>query len=265
MNNYIALIMCLVMTGHCLYAGEDRDDWNCAKSTHFIIYFHSAEQRFINRTISEAERCYEEIAEDLGFRRYNFWTWDKRARIYIDDSAEEFHARPGQQAWTVGYAVPRAKAIYSYQDAPRFLDQVLPHEMTHLIFDEMVGYDNQAVPVWLKEGVSGYVEYSRARSMSQPYGIIVKAIRQGRLMSIQDLEDYDLQQSLDQEAVQLYYAQAFCAVHFIIEEFGEDGFTYFCELLRDRRDLLRALRAAFSFADLEEFNQEWMKFIEIKT
>lgn len=101
--------------------------------------------------------------------------------------------------------------------------------------------------------------------MAQPYEVIVKALRQGRLMSIQQMEGFNLQQSEDQEAVQLYYAQAFCAVHFMIEEFGREGFTYFCELLRDRQDIKRALRAALSFADLEEFNQAWMKFIEIKT
>ncbi len=131
-------------------------DWQLLKSTHFFIYYKGASQNTISDLAQSSEGCYNNITEELGFNRFNFWTWDNRARIYILDDPWDYQKDTGAASWSAGQAVVANKLIKTFVTAPGFLDNVLPHEMAHIIFREMVGFNNPAVPLWLEEGVATY-------------------------------------------------------------------------------------------------------------
>ena len=60
--------------------------WQVVKSTHFNIFYKNASEDVLNELIQRAEDCYDSIADDLGFNRFNFWVWDNRAKIYLFDN-----------------------------------------------------------------------------------------------------------------------------------------------------------------------------------
>ncbi|MDD5155561.1 MAG: peptidase MA family metallohydrolase [Candidatus Omnitrophica bacterium] len=254
MKRYFVCLLAVFISANFVFA----QDWNTAKSTHFIIYYKNAPGGFIDELTAKAENYYDKIADDLGFRRYNFWLWDNRAKIYIYDDEKDYQAARGQPSWSSGCAYPREKVIYSFPYAKKFFDTILPHEMGHIVFREFVGFDNPAVPAWLDEGVASYQQELRFSGA----GIIVKdALGKNKLMSLSKLNAVNPQILTDADAVNLFYAQAVSVVDYLIKEFGRDRFVVFCQTLRDKKNLDKALIWAYSFQDTGELDQAWRSYL----
>jgi hypothetical protein len=49
--------------------GVDASLWKTEKSQHYIIYYQEAPFGYVERLINEAEKYYNSILEDLGYRR----------------------------------------------------------------------------------------------------------------------------------------------------------------------------------------------------
>lgn len=234
------------------------DSWNTLKSTHFIIYYKKAPDTFLYELMDKAEDYYNRIADSLGFRRYNFWLWDNRARIYIYDNAQDYQSATGNPAWSSGCAYPREKVIHTFPYAKKFFDTILPHEMGHIIFREFVGFDNNAVPVWLDEGVASYQQDLR----SSTAGVIIKdALSKNRFIPLNKLSGLNPQSIADADTVNLFYAEAVSLVGYLVKEFGQDNFIFFCQNLRDRKNLDKALMSAYSIENIEELGKRWETYL----
>ena len=89
-----------------------------------------------------------------------------------------------------------------------------------------------------------------------------KAASNGTLNSIEKLTAINPQSITDTATVQLYYAEAISIVDYLISEFGKDNFVLFCQDLRDKRDLERAICSVYPFSNLQEFDQAWQKYLK---
>jgi len=233
--------------------------WRESKSTHFIVYYQNAPEDFINKLTEKAEGYYDEIAQDLGFTRFNFWLWDNRARIYIYDNAKDFQQATGQPEWSAGAAMPQAKIIQTYPYAQDFMETVLPHEMGHIIFREFVGFGNYAVTLWLDEGVATYQEALKRQGAN---GVVKQAMRDGKFMDMEELSRFDAQRSLDKDKVSLFYMESVSIIDYLIKEFGRENFVLFCQNLRDKKNLNRAIASAYPFSSVSEMAQSWQKYLK---
>jgi len=236
----------------------EAQDWDVFKSTHFLVYYNKAGQDSLERMTQRAEECYTAITEGLGFTRFNFWTWDDRAKIYLFDNQEGYMKATGTPAWSGGQVVAFSKVIRTFVTAPDFLDNVLPHEMGHIIFREMVGFYNPSVPLWLEEGVASYQERKRTPGIKK---YLSGQIQNGSFMGLNDLERFDLVNSKDREKVELFYLESYSLLDYLISEFGKDRFVLFCQNLRDYKDLRRALALTYSFGGREELESSWKAYI----
>ncbi|MFH0762324.1 MAG: hypothetical protein V1925_00335, partial [Candidatus Omnitrophota bacterium] len=66
-----------------MFAAVESELWLTNKSQHFIIYYQEAPHGYIDELSNSAERYYNGIVDELGYRRFNFWSWDNRAKIYM--------------------------------------------------------------------------------------------------------------------------------------------------------------------------------------
>jgi len=251
----IILFLAVLVSFNVAFAQEGQK-WKEAKSTHFVVYYKNAQDDFVDKLIEKSENYYNDIADDLGFRRYNFWLWDERAKVYICDNAKDYQAITGQPSWSSGCAKIKDKIMYTFPYAGGFFDTILPHELGHIIFREFVGFDNNAVPLWLDEGVASYQEKIK---YSQAEIFLKRAIANGSFMSLEELSNFNPYFAANKELVQIFYFEAFGIVDYLIKEFGRDDFVSFCQSLRDRRDLNRALAANYPFSDIKELNQQWQR------
>jgi len=233
-----------------------QDNWNTAKGTHFIVYYNQADPTFIEKLITKAEEHYDKIADDLGFRRYNFWLWDKRAKIYVYNDARGYQAATGEPEWSMGATISRSKVIHTFLGAQGFFERILPHELGHIIFREFVGFNNRAIPLWLDEGVASHQEQ---KTSSLNRALVKEAIKKGTCMDLKQLASFNPHSSGDNNKVSLFYAESVSIVDYLIREFGRENFVFFCQNLRDKEDLEQALRRVYPFDSLEKLDRAWQE------
>jgi hypothetical protein len=257
MKRFILYLLVILISYNVVHATED--DWKKASSTHFLVYYKNAPEDFIKQLIDKSEDYYNKIAQDLGFTRFNFWLWENRAKIYIHDNPQEFQSATGQPAWSAGCAEVNTKIIHSFPYAQGFTETILPHEMGHIVFREFVGFDNPSIPLWLDEGVAAYEEHSRYISADI---ITREAIRTGKFINLVRLSSISQNKLQENNLVKLFYSEAVSLVDFLIKEFGRDKFVYFCQNLRDKKDLERAISASYPFSNIQELDEGWQKYLQ---
>lgn len=257
MKKYILSL--LIIFSCCAFLAAADEDWRISKGTHFIVYYANAPEDFIRQVIDRSEDYYNKIADDLGFRRYNFWLWDNRAKIYVYDNARDYQSASGLPAWSAGAVKARPKIIQTFPGAKGFFETILPHELGHIIFREFVGFDNPAIPLWLDEGVASYQEKSKY-ALADDW--IREAIKKGNFMSLEKLSHFASGPLVNKNTIQLFYFESFSIVDFLIREFGRDNFVFFCQNLRDKKDLNRAIASIFRFSNLQELDSAWQKYLQ---
>ncbi len=230
-------------------------EWKIKKSTHFIIYYdQNIEKRYIDGVIKYAERYYNTIAQDLGFTWFDFWSWDNRAKIYIYKDRNEYLKETNQPQWSGGTVSVKEKAIFTFPWQKDFLNRLLPHELTHIIFREVIGHKVQ-IPLWFEEGIAVYEERVEKR-----YKELVKNFLE--MSMIIPLHKLSVLKKRDLILSKLFYAESASVIEFLLTQFGKEKFYKFCKFLRDKKNFSKALREIYYFKNLEELNEAWLEYVK---
>lgn len=236
-----------------------KEEWKEYKEKHFIIYFKETPKGFVETVGRAAEEYYEEIARNLGFRRYEGWTYDERAKIYIYNDAEDYVEAGKQSNWSHGVASPQDKVIRTFPTAAGFFDSTLPHEIGHIIFREFVGFKAQ-VPGWFEEGVAMYQEKAKRFGADK---LVETALEDGSFIPLQELTHVQLTNKSESALVHLYYAQAASIINYMINELGEHRFVQFCRKLEDGPPFDWALKSVYVRLDnTTELNKAWVNYLK---
>lgn len=245
-------------------SGED--NWREEKGIHFIIkYPRDSEFSWGNRALREAEKYYDQIALKIGYPRYqNYWTWNDRVLITVFEDSETFSRETGQPEWSRGgantdYALLSARLIITYKQGERFFNGVLPHEISHLMLQDMIGHDKQ-IPIWFNEGVAQLQEELR-REKADLY--MKKMIGQNKFIPFPELFSKDVRQYSDQSQTSLFYAQSVSIVGFLISRYGSSEFAQLCGYLRDGFSFDQALKSTYVFQlnSIGEFQFKWLEYM----
>lgn len=235
-------------------------NWKLHKSHHVLVYYLGQEE-FAKEVAKAAEGYYKDIADILDFPRYkDFWLWEERAKIYLYKDKEGYLRYTASPSWSGGCAYYNKREIHSYQGSPQFLDSILPHELTHLIFREFMGPGGQ-IPLWLDEGVACYLERAKRIKATQTMRGLVG---EGRHIPIETLAFMRPAKETDSETAGIFYMEATSLVEFMIEIFGRRGFGIFCRQLRDGKDFEEALIFAYPSAirNLQDLERRWAEYVE---
>ena len=234
--------------------------WKEKKGSHFLIY-EQEESSFAAQVLDKAEDFYQDEIRYFGTLPENsFWSWENRCKIYLYHSRAEYMTQTRQPEWSSGYADVKRRAIVSYEDAPDFLESVLPHEMAHLIFREFIEADNQRVPRWLDEGFAIAQESAMRTSLDET---IRKAVRSNSTIPLRDLNAVGSLHNHPAEQARLFYAQAQSLTRFLLEDRDSSYFVNFCRALRDGLGLEEALRKSYGsdFSSLDTFEKNWKRYV----
>lgn len=234
-------------------------EWQELRGDHFIVYFVE-NKKFATDVLWQAEKYYRRIADELGYERYsNFWQWDKRVKIYIYKNREDYLKNTGQKKWSEGMADYGNKTIISYAWNKDFLEALLPHEMTHLIFRDYVGFKGE-IPVWLDEGVAQWQEPAKRSAVKFA---IREMVKRNSIIPLDKLMRMDIRMEKDEELVDAYYIESISLVEFLITRYGSRRFIGFCRQLRDGKSMNEALRFSYptSIRSIEALEKEWKRYI----
>src|SRR5215470_9038981 len=159
------LTLCLLCCLCTMPATSSAQAWQEKTSTHFRV-FYQQNPAFAAAVLEYAEAYYNQIRLDLGLthvvqRDQVPWLWEQRCQIYLYSNRQAYAQATSAPAWSGGFVQYQRRTVYSFLGAPAFLEQILPHELAHIVFREFVGFDNGRIPRWLDEGVAQYAELSR--------------------------------------------------------------------------------------------------------
>ena len=236
--------------------------WQELKGEHFIVYFLQ-DTKFAKKVLNKAEEHYSKIADDLGYARHsNFWVWNKRVKIYIypdGDSYLSYVTEHDYAAWSVGLANYKKKEIISYVQSGGFLDGVLPHEITHLIFRDYVGQEN--IPIWIDEGVAQWEEKGKRQLVKKKMREMLQCHKP---IPIERMTMLNIGECKNKVIVELYYVQAVSLIDFLITQYGSDNFIFFCRHLRGGKDINEALKFTYptSIRNLDVLEDKWLKYLQ---
>jgi hypothetical protein len=244
----------------CPHSHSEESDFIEKKSTHFIVYYKKGvDVDFISDIIDSAENYYNEIANTLGYHRYNFWLWDERAKIYIFADKNTYLKETKQPEWSGGCAFYQQKTLWTYPHAIGFFDSILPHELGHIIFREFVGFSNN-IPLWFEEGVASYQEKSKRYAAKM---MVKESIAKKKLFTMEELSNVKSPQDIiTMEAADLFYAEAVSIVYFLINKFDQYRFAALCKNLREDMEFDEAIdEAYFSVENSQDLYKQWIRYI----
>lgn len=232
----------------------DMSIWQTKNSQHFTVYYQEAPAGFVDELIYKAEKYYNSIVDALGFRRFEFWSWENRAKIYLYKESSGYQKEANHASWSGAMVNVKKRTIKTFLGQMGFFDSILPHEMTHIIFREFVG-PKAGLPLWLDEGVAGSQEES---NLIERLKRAVSLVRENEYIDINRLSatrDFSL---IDP---QVFYSQAASLVVFLLQQYGRDKFLDFSRSLRDGEGWQEALISNYRFKNLEEMQEKWKEFM----
>ncbi|MBU0504251.1 MAG: hypothetical protein ABH882_07075 [Candidatus Omnitrophota bacterium] len=275
-------LLLLILSILCSINSSAASDWKELSSEHFILYYMN-DENFSSQVLNKAENYYQRIASDLGYaRNSNFWTWNNRAKIYIYPDHGSFMRSTGQPDWSKGMADYNKKEIVSFLGSGSFVESILPHEMTHLIFRDFVGFKGE-IPLWLEEGIAQWEE-EKDREMFRDY--LGKYLSKNLLISLEELNVLDIRNIKKEDRlylrviyageskgfpvflsgdnlVKVYYMESVSIVSFLIEIYGTDSFVSLCRGLREGKTFADALKSAYSplINSMSELENKWIEYL----
>jgi hypothetical protein len=235
----------------------ESDLWQTEKSQHFIIYYQEASSEFVNELIRNSEDYYNSILDELGYRRFDFWSWDNRAKIYLHNDNAGYQSDAQRALWSGAMVNVGSRTIKTFIGQSGFFNSMLPHEMTHIIFREFVG-EKANLPLWIDEGVACSQEES---SLPLRLSLAKEMLTDNEYT---DLEKFSTVNGSVASSAQAFYAQAASIVTFMMRRFGRDVFFDFSRRLRDGAGWKEAILSAYRFENIAEFEKEWKNFILTK-
>ncbi|MFA6350228.1 MAG: peptidase MA family metallohydrolase [Candidatus Omnitrophota bacterium] len=258
----ITVLICLFLFSPLdSYAQANSSTWSTRKSDHFIVYYQSAPLEYVDQVLRRAEGYYNSITDDLGFTRFqDFWTWDKRTKMYFYNNRADYQKYSKQPEWSAAGTNIISREVYSFVNMDNFFDVILPHELGHIIFREFIGFERR-LPLWLDEGIVSYLE---------------KQFRAERLLIAQRLVDTKSFMPLDELVLQkkgsilmpeIFYAESASIIEFLVHKEGKEKFLEFCRHLRQlRRDQqwTDALYDVYGFRSLSEMDVKWQEFLRTR-
>ena len=252
---HVTVIGVFLLLACTIYA----QDWKEEKGRHFIVCYMENEERAKGIAV-RAETYYTDIMDELGFKRYDeFWLWEKRVHIKVYPDTQAFQLATGSPKWAIGEADYANRTISGAADEKEFLDTLLPHEMTHLMLRDFMGFGIE-IPLWLDEGVATWIAKDR-RKDAMP--MCVRMMKAHCLVPVIQLVVMNVGQETTTDRAKQFYAESTSLVDYLMTSFGSERFDVFCRALRDGTKTEDCLKKAYgsdcaTFSQLETGWLQWL-------
>ena len=206
---------------------DDRFAWNTLEGDLVRVHWVQGDERFGRRALAVGERAVKDATRLLGVEE----TEPIDFYVYGDRDAFYDVLGPAQRENVGGIALAEIRTLFA-NIAPSAVDDpwvgiVIPHELTHLVFDTATRNDYHAPPHWLNEGLADY--------LAQGYGAgaraaVQNAVRTGELMPLRAIVG---RFPTTAERFSLAYDESVSAIDYLIRSHGQDALV---QLIRSYAD-----------------------------
>lgn len=230
---------------------DDRFDWKTEAGDLVTVHWVEGSNAFGQRALRIAQQAITDASKLLGVTE----TEPIDFFIYADQAAFRDAIGPGVRENVGGLAIPEIRTLFGLITEGQIDDSwvgiVIPHELTHIVFDTASKNPYHEPPHWLNEGLAVYV--------SQGYDAgdrsnVRAAIKDGTLMPLDGLTG---QFPTDATGFTLGYAESVGAVDYLVRTYGKDALVKLIRSYADGRTDDEAFKAALG-VDARAFSDGWL-------
>ena len=230
---------------------DTRFTWRTLQGDIVRVHWYEGSDAFGRRALAIGEKAVRDAAAFLGVTEsepIDFF-------VYADEAAFYDALGPGTRENVGGEAHADIRTLFALIGPNDVTDPwvgiVIPHELTHLVFDTAVRNPYHYPPRWLNEGVATYLSEGFTPSNR---GSVQAAADGGRLMPLTALGG---QFPTTYERFTLAYAESTSAVDFLVRENGEEALVGLVNSYADGVADDEAFTAAVGM-DVAGFEAAWL-------
>jgi len=230
---------------------DTRYTWQTISGTHVRLHWYSGDQAFAEHALSVGDQAIDKVSSLLGV------TETQPIDFFVYASADGLDGAlgPGTSEFVAGRAVPEIRTLFAEIDPDQtdtsWVTTVVPHELTHLVFDTATHNPYHEPPLWLNEGLAVYESIGYD---SDDQGRMRDAVASGTLLPLTGLTgSFPTRQDL----FYLSYAEAVSAVDFFVRTYGQ---AHLVQLIRSYAQGVtddEAFKAAAG-VDVAGFQAAWL-------
>ncbi len=229
---------------------DERFDWKTLRGDVVRVHWYEGDQAFGERALRIGEQEVEETAKLLGVEE----TEPVDFFIYADTSAFYDALGPGTRENVGGQANAEIRTLFaniepSSIDDP-WVENVVPHELIHMVFDTAVDNPYHFPPRWLNEGLAVYLSVGFDAG---DRAAVENAGDSGELIPLDGL----VAQFPTGSGFGLAYSESVSAIDYLVREHGQDTLVSLVRSYADGRTDDEAFEGAIGM-DVAAFNDAWL-------
>jgi hypothetical protein len=230
---------------------DDRFDWHTEAGALVRVHWYEGTADFGRRALKIGEDAVHRASELLGVSEsqpVDFY-------VYSDQAAFYDALGPGTTENVGGEAVNGIRTLFALirpsQIDDAWVGSVIPHELTHLVFDTAADNPYHLAPLWLNEGLAVYESQGYD---SSDRGFVADAVGTDTLIPLDGLIG---RFPTNADGFFLAYAESVSAVDFMIRTYGSDALVAVVRSYKDGRTDAEAFKKGLG-VDMTEFGAAWI-------
>jgi len=229
---------------------DDRFKWKTKVGTIVRLHWYDGDEAFAQQALQMGEKGISDAATFLGFKE----TAPVDFYVYSDQSSFYDALGPDARDNVGGRAIPETRTLFALI-APgdiSYASTVVPHELTHVVFGDIVRNPYHQPVNWLNEGIAVYVSQGFDSSDKQ---LVEQAAADGSLMPLSAIRGMF---PTTQDRFFLAYAEAVSAVDYFMRTYGHDDLVKLVKAFGTGASDDEAFTAAIGLG-VDGFDAAWMK------
>jgi hypothetical protein len=236
---------------------DTRFDWRIRSGNLVRIHWYEGTEAFGERALAIGERAVGETSQLLGVTEkdpIDFF-------VYADQDAFYDVLGPGSRENVGGQANAEIRTLFALIEPDEidqpWVDTVVPHELTHLVFNTAVDNPYHFPPRWLNEGLAVYLSEGYASTYR---GAVEDAVRDRSVFPLGGLTG---QFPTSRDRFLLAYGESVSAVDYLIRKHGRDALVSLIKSYARGLTDDEAFKAAIGI-DTRAFDEAWRDDLDAK-
>lgn len=229
---------------------DDRFQWKTKTGKVVRLHWYQGDDAFATSALEMGEQGIAKAAAFMGVNE----TQPIDFYIYADQAPFYDALGPSTRENVGGEANTTTRTLFALI-APTelaYASTVVPHELTHVVFDEVTRNPYHDPPRWLNEGIAVYVSQGYESSDKQ---LVASAAADGSLMPLEAIRE---QFPTTQDRFYLAYAEAVSAVDYFMRTYGNADVIKLLKVFGTGASDDEAFEAAIGMG-VDAFDKAWMK------
>jgi Peptidase MA superfamily len=209
---------------HKFSISDTRFHWQHLNTGFLQVNWYGKPKSFGQAVLGQADQTLQHIQKNLGTGL------TQPVNLWIYGEALDFHNALPPQAheWVGGIAFPALNqaSIVVYDVNDETLVRDMPHELTHLVFHQISGTNNN-VPLWFDEGLAVYNQFYHEMEMTRRFK---QALSFHTLIHLNDIA---FEFPADASKAYLAYGESWKLVDYMYSKFGSSKMIHLIQDLRN--------------------------------